>query len=161
MPCEYPRCIAAKAATLVSGIGNNFPMSILFRFALFLWGSPNTLFGVILGVPVWLAGGRVRLIDGALECHGPLASFCLRRLVPLRGGAAAITFGRVVIGRDAAMLARCRAHERVHVAQAELWGPLFIPAYLLASAWAWARGGDAYRDNPFEREAYGRERERT
>jgi hypothetical protein len=28
--------------------------------------------------------------------------------------------------------------------------------YLLASLYAWLRGGDAYRDNPFEREAYER-----
>ncbi len=34
-------------------------------------------------------------------------------------------------------------------------GPLFIPVYLGASAWAWVRGEGAYRGNVFEREAYG------
>jgi hypothetical protein len=43
----------------------------------------------------------------------------------------------------------------VHVRQYERWGPLFVPAYVLCSAVIWSRGGDAYRDNPFEREAYG------
>ena len=39
--------------------------------------------------------------------------------------------------------------------QCERWGPLFLPAYLLASLAVYLRGGRAYRDNPFEREAYG------
>jgi hypothetical protein len=52
------------------------------------------------------------------------------------------------------MLDETRAHERVHVAQCERWGPLFVPAYLAAGAWAWARGRHPYFDNPFEREAF-------
>jgi hypothetical protein len=66
-----------------------------------------------------------------------------------------MTLGHVVIGRDRDCLDHSRAHERIHVRQAERWGPLFIPAYLLASLFAKLRGRDAYRDNPFEREAYG------
>jgi hypothetical protein len=31
---------------------------------------------------------------------------------------------------------------------------LFGPAYLLCSLVLWLRGGRAYRDNPFERQAY-------
>ena len=45
-------------------------------------------------------------------------------------------------------------HERIHVRQCERWGPLFLPAYLLASAFIALRGGNPYLDNPFEREAY-------
>lgn len=41
-------------------------------------------------------------------------------------------------------------HELVHVRQYELWGPLFVPIYLIASLWAGLRGGNAYRDNRFE-----------
>jgi hypothetical protein len=52
------------------------------------------------------------------------------------------------------MLDHCRTHELVHVRQYERWGPLFVPAYLASSAIIWLRGGDPYRDNPFEREAY-------
>jgi hypothetical protein len=40
------------------------------------------------------------------------------------------------------------------VKQYERWGPFFIPAYLGSSAWMWLRGRDAYRDNPFEAEAF-------
>jgi hypothetical protein len=72
---------------------------------------------------------------------------------PIPGGAAAITFGHVVLGRDRRALEATRAHERVHVRQYETWGPAFIPAYVLASAWALARGGDAYERNRFERAA--------
>ena len=34
------------------------------------------------------------------------------------------------------------------------WGILFVPAYLSASVYLYFRGRDAYRDNPFEVEAY-------
>lgn len=61
----------------------------------------------------------------------------------------AITFGHVVLCVDKAD-ARLLAHELVHVRQYERWGPFFVPAYLIASARARARGGRAYADNSFE-----------
>jgi hypothetical protein len=79
----------------------------------------------------------------------------LLRRVPIRGGALALTIGHVVIGRDPSALDRTRAHERVHVRQYERWGPLFLLAYLGASAGLIAARRDPYLDNPFEREAYG------
>jgi len=42
----------------------------------------------------------------------------------------------------------------VHVRQYERWGPLFGPAYLGCSLVLWLMGKRAYRDNPFEVEAY-------
>jgi hypothetical protein len=69
-----------------------------------------------------------------------------------------MTLGHVVLGRSAAALVETRAHERVHVTQCEVWGPLFLPAYAASSMVAWARGGDAYRDNAFEREAWAIDR---
>ena len=65
-----------------------------------------------------------------------------------------MTLGHCVLGRTRADLVRSRRHELVHVAQYERWGPLFVPAYLLCSAWLWLRGRDPYLDNPFEVEAY-------
>ncbi len=53
------------------------------------------------------------------------------------------------------------SHERIHVRQVERWGPLFLPAYVLASVVAQARGLDAYRDNPFEREAFDDDAQRA
>lgn len=44
-------------------------------------------------------------------------------------------------------------HELVHVRQYERWGIAFWPAYLLSSLWVRIRGGNAYWDNPFERQA--------
>jgi hypothetical protein len=41
-------------------------------------------------------------------------------------------------------------HELEHVRQYEKWGPLFVPAYLIAAVWVWLRGRHHYRDNPFE-----------
>ncbi len=90
--------------------------------------------------------------------HGPLLGWALTRLVPIPGGAAAMTLGHVVLGRDATCLERTRAHERVHVQQGERWGPFFVPVYLLASLYLLVAGRDAYHDNPFEREAHSRER---
>lgn len=90
---------------------------------------------------------------GVLEFEGRLLTWSLKHLTWLEGGAEAITFGHVVLARDGAALSSTRSHERVHVGQYERWGPLFIPLYLGASAWAFASGRDPYWDNPFEREA--------
>ena len=64
----------------------------------------------------------------------------------------AITFGHVVLSVDE-LDAEIMEHELVHVRQYERWGPLFWPAYVLSSLWARTRGGHAYWDNHFEREA--------
>lgn len=103
---------------------------------------------------IWRMLERMNFADDLLEVYGGAVSWLLRRAVPLPGGAAALTLGRVVLGRSAAALSQCREHERIHVRQYERWGPLFIPVYLLASVAAGLRGGDPYRDNPFEREAF-------
>ncbi len=123
----------------------------------YLWASPNSLIGILFAIPAWVGlGGRTRMFDGVLEVHGGLATFFLNRICSqwLSGGAAAMTLGHVVIGVDEIQLHRTRKHERVHVRQYELWGPLFLPAYGMASLLAWLRGKDAYRENRFEREAY-------
>lgn len=60
-----------------------------------------------------------------------------------------MTLGHVVLCVDEIDDATL-AHELVHVAQYERWGPLFVPCYLGAAVVAALRGGDLYRDNPFE-----------
>src|SRR3954470_4924180 len=120
------------------------------RTAVYLWASPITLLGLLFAP---FATG-LRIVDGVIEIHGGLAAMFLRHCTLLRGGASAMTLGHVVIARTSELLDFTRAHERVHVRQYERWGPLFIPAYLIASLVILIRGGDAYRDNPFEREAY-------
>jgi hypothetical protein len=116
--------------------------------------------GLIL-IPFALAGGgTVSLVQGVLEVHGGLVTYLLTYGLPwVRGGAAAMTLGHVVLGRNKYTLDRSRRHERVHVRQFERWGPLFIPLYLGASFVAWLRGRDPYLDNPFEREAFEKDGE--
>ena len=118
-----------------------------------LWASPNTVLGLLLVGLVRLTGGRVRIVDGVLEADGGLPAAGLRLVLRRHGGVAAMALGHVVVGRDRGCLERTRSHERAHVRQAEVWGPAFIPAYLIAGAWAGLRGGRPYLDNPFERSA--------
>lgn len=118
----------------------------------YVWAAPATLIGLVLAL-LALGRGRVAIVDAVVEAHGPLLRWALTHLTPLCGGIAAITFGHVVLARDAESLEWTRSHERVHVRQYERWGVLFLPAYVAASAWALMRGGHVYFDNWFEREA--------
>jgi hypothetical protein len=127
------------------------------RYLRLVWASPNSLLGLLLVPSAFGASGAVAVMDGVLEVHSPLIAWLLRHctLLPgLPGGASAITFGHVVLGRDRETLRLTRAHERVHVRQYERWGPAFIPAYLLASVWGLLAGSGAYAGNVFEREAF-------
>lgn len=116
-----------------------------------LWALPVTMVGLALAVLAF-RGGRIYLVEGAIEAYGPLLGWLLANCLPVRG-VTAMTLGHVVIGRDERSLSVSRAHERVHVRQYEVWGPLFVPAYLIAGVCAVLSGGHYYRDNVFEREA--------
>lgn len=126
------------------------------RAASALWAFPNTAMGLVLALFARVTGGRVRRVAGAIEAHGGALPRLLSRLpIGARSGTA-VTLGHVVLASCAGTLAVTRAHERVHVAQYERWGPFFLPAYAAASLVALARGRGAYLDNCFEREARGR-----
>lgn len=142
-----------ECSKLWGGSGAPTVHSVTDVFAIrVLWALPATLVGLPLAA-LALAGGRIRVVDGAIEAHGPGLRWILSTCLPVRG-VAAMTLGHIVIGCDARALEFSRAHERVHVRQYERWGPLFLPAYLAASAYAAFRGGHFYRDNCFEREAF-------
>jgi drug/metabolite transporter (DMT)-like permease len=126
------------------------------RVVRILWALPNTLVGLLLVPVALLSGGGVRRRGGALEVQGRGIAWILRRLVPIPGGASALTLGHIVLGRNERCLRECHAHERVHVLQYEVWGPLFLPAYFAASLVALLRGADPYRGNRFERDAFER-----
>lgn len=106
---------------------------------------------MLAGIAGLATGGRVQRRAGAIEFYGGAVERLLR-LVPV--DPTAMTLGHVILGRSAAALDAARGHELIHVRQYERWGPLFAPAYLLCSLLLWFMGRDAYRDNPFEREAY-------
>jgi hypothetical protein len=118
-----------------------------------LWTSPNSLLGLLLGV----AG----LAFGARMCWQQRERALVVRRWPWgRGGA--LTLGNVIVHTGERLDTPCltyahRAgrcieppvsladHERAHVYQYMLLGPLFLPLYLLC-------GGVSAR-NPFERAA--------
>ena len=125
----------------------------LRRAAGAVWAFPNTAIGLAFASLARVTGGRARRVAGVLEAHGGVLPRLLAALpIGARSGTA-VTLGHVVLGSCAETLAVTRAHERVHVAQCERWGPFFLPAYAAASLWAWVGGRDAYFGNPFEREA--------
>jgi hypothetical protein len=118
-------------------------------WGIYLWVLPASLCGAILALPVLLLGGKAACVAGVWEVCAPP---CIAKL---SRGFGAITFGHVVIARDAVQMVALREHERVHVRQYARWGVLFFPLYLASSCWQVLRGRRFYRDNYFEREAYG------
>lgn len=116
-----------------------------------LWTSPNTLFGLLVGLVAFPFGCKGKWVEGAIEIHGRL----IRRMLGwLPNNIRAITLGHAILGVDERSLEIAREHEHVHIRQYELWGPFFITAYLLSSAYLKLVGKDPYYDNPFEKQAY-------
>lgn len=114
-----------------------------------LWALPVSLLGLLLAALLGLAAGlRWNWREGVLELLPRREPRWLQRL-----GIDAIALGDLVIARNAGLMDALRAHERVHVAQARRWGPLFLLAYPLASLYCLLRGQRPYWDNCFEREA--------
>lgn len=118
-----------------------------------LWASPYTMLGLFVGCTGLLFGGRARIRGRAIEFYDGGVKWMVHRL-PHGQFTLAFTLGHTVFGQTDASLDISRKHEAVHVAQYELWGPFMLPAYVLASFYAWIAGRRFYRDNPFEREAY-------
>jgi hypothetical protein len=116
-----------------------------------IWASPATALGLAIGALGLITGGRMQRRCGVIEFHGGAVTKLLEQFP---GEPIAMTLGHVVLGRISAALDICRTHELVHVRQYERWGPFLIPAYFACSAYIWFHGGDPYRDNPFEQEAY-------
>ncbi|MCE9552339.1 MAG: hypothetical protein K8T91_03050 [Planctomycetes bacterium] len=119
----------------------------------FIWASPYTLLGSMVGLLGLATGGYGRRRGRAIEFYGGAVTWLLHRL-PHGQFTLAMTLGHTILGSTDAALDIAREHEFVHIRQYERWGPLFGPAYLLSSLVLWIAGKDAYRDNPFEREAY-------
>jgi hypothetical protein len=121
-----------------------------------LWASPYTLLGSFVGIVGLCTGGRARIRGRVIEFYGGGVKWFLQHL-PGGQFTLALTLGHTILGQTDAALDISRDHEMVHVRQYERWGPLMGPAYLGCSLVLWLAGRRAYRDNPFEREAYGEE----
>ena len=132
-------------------------MRKLARIPWLLWASPWSALGLGVGLLVLVTGGRLRVRSPVIEFYGGLLSWLFERL-PV--SPMAMTLGHVILGRTTAALDVSHRHELVHVRQYERWGPIFVPAYLACSLVLWLQRKDPYRDNPFERQAFG-ENQRT
>ena len=119
----------------------------------YLWPLPWTLFGGAIGCLAFLKGGGVQVVDGVAEFYGGALGPALKGV-----GASAMTLGHVVLAQNKAIAEATRAHEAIHVAQYERWGPFFIPAYFASSLYQLLRGRRPYWDNAFEVEAYQKEK---
>jgi len=126
-------------------------MKRIVQFLAILWAAPCSSLGMAVGLAALASGGKMRRVGRVLEIYGGAASWLLERL-PVEPFA--MTLGHTVLGRSGAALDLSREHELIHVRHYERWGPFFIPAYLLSSLLLWVQGRDAYRENPFEIEAY-------
>ena len=125
---------------------------VLFAIGI-VWALPYSLIGLVVGCIGCLTGGGFQRRGMALEFYGGATNVFLRYVCG--AWVSAITFGHTILGQDPRTLEDVREHEWVHVRQYQRWGPLFGPAYLLSSLIVWCQGKRPYRDNHFEREAYG------
>jgi len=129
-------------------------MTTLLLIAKIVWALPYTLLGLTIGVLGLATGGRARCRGRVVEFYEGGVKWFVQRL-PQGEFTLAMTLGHTILGQTEAALDIAYEHEMAHVRQYERWGPLMGPAYLFASLYMHLTGRHAYRDNPFEREAYG------
>ena len=141
--------LRSPVMSIISGHGGKrwsgrawFALDLLGKF----WTVPNTLLGLLAGLPMLLVGARISLGDNAVRFQN----------LPI--GRGALTLGNVVLySRDCTpdmtitgmygdhRCLRIGRHERAHTLQYQLLGPLFLPVYLCC--------GGISACNPFERAA--------
>lgn len=114
------------------------------------WTAPNSLLGLILGGLVVPLGARPYRVQGALAFRcapGFTGALTLGCIILHRGQSldVAVPTYAARACRRAAPCVHLREHERAHVLQYFVLGPLFLPAYFLC-------GGVSAR-NPFEQAA--------
>lgn len=106
----------------------------------FVWAMPNTLLGLVVGA---LTFQTPRIHGGAIVFdRGPRGVTWMLRAM----NRTAMTLGFVIVSA-APVEGRLLAHERHHVRQSMLWGPLFVPVYLALAI------PFGYRRHPMERAA--------
>ncbi len=89
----------------------------------FLWTMPNTLLGLLVGLFTF----QTPRLDGAIIFDK--APRGLTKVLP-RLHRTAMTVGFVIVSATP-LTGRLATHERHHIKQYSVWGPLFIPAYLV------------------------------
>ena len=106
-----------------------------------------------MALPSLISGAKIKRVNGALEITGGFW-FYTSQLYPANLHFDAITFGHVIIAKNADILTIWRDHEHIHVQQYCRWGLLFLLAYPLASLWQLLNKRHPCWHNPFEVEAY-------
>jgi hypothetical protein len=106
----------------------------------FVWTLPNTVLGLVLGL---LTFQTPRLCGGALVFDRAPRGLTRAMRAANR---AAMTVGFVIVS-GVRVEGRLLDHERHHIRQYMVWGPLFIPVYLLLAV------PYGYRRHPMERAA--------
>jgi hypothetical protein len=103
----------------------------------FAWTLPNTALGVVAGLLTFQAP---RIHGGALvfDRHARGLTWAM-----LRMNRTAMTLGFVIVSGQP-LSDELLAHEREHIRQYCVWGPLYIPAYLALTI------PYGYTRNPFE-----------
>lgn len=119
----------------------------------YLWVAPWTSVGLLIGLICRPDGVEYAMHRGTIGIFGPGVARLLRK-VPIVGGARAMTLGHSILAVDREAWHQTFTHEWIHVRQYQWFGPLFVPAYFIESAWQWFRGRAPYMDNRFERQAY-------
>jgi hypothetical protein len=106
----------------------------------FVWSLPNTLLGLALGA---LTFQTPRILGGAIVFDRTArgVTWLLARM-----HRTAMTVGFVILSARP-LEGRLLAHERHHVRQSMVWGPLFVPVYLALAV------PFGYRRHPMERAA--------
>lgn len=106
----------------------------------FVWSLPNTLLGLALGA---LTFQTPRILGGAIVFDKTArgVTWLLARM-----HRTAVTIGFVILSASP-LEGRLLAHERHHVRQSMVWGPLFVPVYLALAV------PFGYRRHPMERAA--------
>ncbi|MFM1801903.1 MAG: hypothetical protein RJA81_1255 [Planctomycetota bacterium] len=125
--------------------------SFLHRSLIYLWVLPTSLFALpVMACNLLYRDSEITYWHGLVEVNGPV----VRRILALGSfRAAAMTLGHVILCYDEVARQKFRAHELVHVQQAEKWGPLFLPLYLLHAFMIWRKTGNPYWEHPWEVEA--------
>jgi hypothetical protein len=128
----------------------------LLQGARYAWAAPCSLVGLLLALPLMIAGARARRVNGVLEV-GFTQHLMQQGLLANKLPFSAITLGHVVLGLSQHELTRLRTHEHAHVRQYERWGVLFFVAYPLSSLVQWLLGRSPYWHNRFEIQARAQE----
>jgi hypothetical protein len=113
---------------------------VLLQALGFVWSMPNTLLGIVLGA---LTFQTPRIHGGAIvfDRRARGVTSLLKAM-----NRPAMTLGFVILSA-VPVEGRLLAHERHHIRQSMLWGPLFVPVYLALAI------PFGYRRHPMERAA--------